>query len=117
MSATEQITETGNEYDNLVRLLHDALQGAETCKGYVLEAEGVGNYQLADFFAEVQRMHESVVERAKGMLGDRGATLRLADARLSGTYPKGDPDPGDVSSGQDDTPPAKVSSDLLRSAL
>ena len=54
MSATEQITETGNEYDNLVRLLHGALEGAETCKGYVLEAEGVGNYQLADFFAEVQ---------------------------------------------------------------
>jgi hypothetical protein len=117
MSATEQITETGNEYDNLVRLLHDALQGAETCKGYVLEAEGVGNYQFADFFAEVQRMHESVAERAKGMLGDRGTTLRLADARLSGTYPIGDPDPGDVSSGQDDTPPAKVSSDLPRSAL
>jgi hypothetical protein len=64
MEAGEQVTKIKDEYRNLVRVLNNALQEADTCAGYAIEAEATGDSRLADFFRVVQKMHASIVERA-----------------------------------------------------
>ncbi len=99
MGTDEQVVETRTEYRNLVSVLDDALQGAEKCAGYAVEAEAAGNERLGGFFRDVQRTHARVAERAEGMLGVRGDEPQPAGVRLNAIPAEGDP--GDVSSGQD----------------
>ncbi len=99
MDSGEQVTKIKDEHRNLMRVLHNALQEADTCAGYVLGAEVAGNENLADFFREVQRTHARVAERAEGMLVVRDDEPRLTNVRSNAIPTEGDP--GDVSSGQD----------------
>jgi|SRR5215207_5979736 len=96
MDVGEQVTGNNDEYRNLVRVLHNALQEADTCAGYALEAEAAGNSWLADFFREVQKMHTGIAERAEAMFGARDDEADSDDAQSSVSTER-DPDPGDVS--------------------
>jgi hypothetical protein len=83
----EQITGTRDEHYNLISVLYHALQGADTCTGYALDAEAAGDERLAAFFREAGVMQTQLADRAKGMLG-------ITD---SGVAPE--PLPGDVAGG------------------
>jgi hypothetical protein len=104
MNADERTMGNKEEHRNLVMVLHSALQEADACAGYALEAEANGNNRLAVFFREVQMTHARVAERAEGMLGDGDDGARSADARPKASLAQGDP--GDVSPGQDVVSPA-----------
>lgn len=95
MSMEDRHAETRNEDHNLARLLRSAQREAEICAGYALEAEAEGDKRLADFFQEVQTMHESVVQKAEAIqVKEARANLKVVPVRV-------DPDPGDVSPGRD----------------
>ncbi len=65
----ERTTGTRDEHYNLVSVLYHALQGADTCDHYAMDAEAAGDERLAGFFRETQGLHTEVAERAKEMLG------------------------------------------------
>ncbi len=65
----ERTTGTRDEHYNLVSVLYHALQGADTCDHYAIDAEAAGHERLAGFFRETQGLHTEVAERAKEMLG------------------------------------------------
>ena len=69
MEPSEQATGTKDEHYNLVSVLYHALQGADTCDQYALDAETEGNDRYADFFREVQEAHAQIADQAKQMLG------------------------------------------------
>jgi len=96
MEAGEQVTRIKDEYRNLVRVLNNALQEADSCAGYAIEAEAAGDSRLADFFREVQKMHASIVERTEEMLGARDDEACSDDPQFN-ISTQSDPDPGDVS--------------------
>jgi hypothetical protein len=91
MDPGEQTTGTRDEHYDLVSVLYHALQGADTCNVYALDAEAAGDERLATFFREASVMQTQLAERAKGMLG------------ITGVPPEGmvapDPPPGDVAEG------------------
>jgi hypothetical protein len=87
MDPGEQITGTRDEHYNLISVLYHALQGADTCSGYALDAEAAGEERLAAFFREAGVMHSQLADRAKGLLG-------ITD---SGVAPE--PLPGDIAGG------------------
>lgn len=65
----ERTTGTRDEHYNLVSALYHALQGADACDHYAMDAETAGDERLAGFFRETQGLHTEVAERAKEMLG------------------------------------------------
>ncbi len=65
----ERTTGTRDEHYNLVSALYHALQGADACDHYAMDAEAAGDERLAGFFRETQGLHTEVAERAKEMLG------------------------------------------------
>lgn len=69
MDSGERTTGTRDEHYDLVSVLYHALQGAENCDRYALDAESSGDERLAAFFREVQTMQTQIAERAKGLLG------------------------------------------------
>jgi hypothetical protein len=69
MDYGEQTTGTRDEHYNLVSVLYHALNGADTCNRYALDAEAAGDERLAAFFREAQAIQSQVAERAKGLLG------------------------------------------------
>jgi hypothetical protein len=87
MNPGEQITGTRDEHYNLISVLYHALQGADACSGYALDAEAAGDERLAAFFREAGVMHTQLADRAKGLLG-------ITD---SGVAPE--PPPGDIAGG------------------
>ena len=87
MDPGEQTTGTRDEHYNLISVLYHALQGADTCNTYALDAEAAGNERLSAFFREAGAMQAQIAERAKGMLGIDVATS-------GGATPE--PPPGDV---------------------
>ena len=68
MDAGEQTTGTRDEHYNLVSVLYHALQGADTCNVYALDAEAAGDERLAAFFREAGVVQTQLAERAKGLL-------------------------------------------------
>ena len=81
---------TRDEHYDLVSVLYHALQGAETCNTYALDAEAAGDERLAAFFKEAGVAQAQLAERAKGLLG------------IAGTVPEGSAQempPGDVVGG------------------
>ena len=96
MEAGEQVRRNKDEYRNLVRVLNNALQEADTCAEYAIEAEAVGNSRFAHFFRDVQKMHASIVKRAEEMLGARDNEA-CSDEAQSSISTQSDLDPGDVS--------------------
>ena len=65
----ERTTGTRDEHYNLVSVLYHALQSADTCDHYAMDAEAAGDERLAGFFRETQSIQTQVAERAKEMLG------------------------------------------------
>jgi hypothetical protein len=66
---SERTTGTRDEHYNLVSVLYHALQSADTCDHYAMDAEAAGDERLAGFFRETQSIQTQVSERAKEMLG------------------------------------------------
>ncbi len=87
MDPGEQITGTRDEHYNLISVLYHALQGADTCTAYALDAEAAGDGRLAEFFREAGVIQTQLADRAKGLLGITG----------SGVAPE--PPPGDLAGG------------------
>jgi hypothetical protein len=69
MDYGQQTTGTRDEHYNLISVLYHALNGAETCDRYALDAEAAGDERLAAFFREAQVLQTELAERAKGLLG------------------------------------------------
>jgi hypothetical protein len=65
----QQTTGTRDEHYNLISVLYHALNGADTCERYALDAETAGDERLAAFFRETQVIQSQIAERAKGLLG------------------------------------------------
>jgi hypothetical protein len=65
----EQITGTKDEHYNLVSVLYHALNAADTCDRYALDAETAGDERLAAFFRKTQALQTGVAEDAKRHLG------------------------------------------------
>ena len=73
MNPGEQITGTRDEHYNLISVLYHALQGADICNTYALDAEAAGDERLASFFREAGVMQAQLADRAKGLLGITGS--------------------------------------------
>jgi hypothetical protein len=69
MDYGQQTTGTRDEHYNLISVLYHALNGADTCDRYALDAETAGDERLVAFFRETQIMQSQIAERAKGLLG------------------------------------------------
>lgn len=69
MDSGAQTTGTRDEHYNLISTLYHALQAADTCDRYALDAETTGDDRLAGFFRETQALNTEVAERAKVLLG------------------------------------------------
>ena len=69
MDPAERITGTRDEHYDLVSVLYHALQGADTCDHYALDAEAEGKQDLASFFRTAQRSHTELADQAKKLLG------------------------------------------------
>lgn len=69
MDAGEQVTGMRDEHYNLVSALYHALQGADTCDQYALDAEAEGKQDLANFFRSAQKAQMEIADQAKSLLG------------------------------------------------
>jgi len=69
MDAGERTTGTRDEHYNLVSVLYHALQGADACDRYALDAETTGDELPVGFFREAQAVYTHVAEQAKMLLG------------------------------------------------
>jgi len=68
MDVGEETTGTRDEHYNLVSVLYHALQGADTCDQYALDADAEEK-DLANFFRTAQRSHSELADQAKKLLG------------------------------------------------
>ena len=111
MDPGEQTTGTRDEHYDLVSVLYHALQGADTCNVYALDAEAAGDERLAAFFREASVVQTQLAERAKGMLGISSVP---PEGMVAPEPPPGDVDgggisPGDISGGMPpEQPPGEV---------
>jgi hypothetical protein len=64
-------TGTSDPTYNLVAVVYNALQGAETVTRYQEDAERDGDQDTSDFFREVQESNRKLAERGKTLLGQR----------------------------------------------
>jgi hypothetical protein len=69
MDYGEQATGTKDEHYNLISVLYHALNGADTCERYALDAEVAGDERLVAFFRETQALQSGIAEEAKWHLG------------------------------------------------
>lgn len=81
MDPGARATRTRDEHYNLVSVLYHALQAADACDQYALDAEAAGDERLAAFFREAQVAQAQVAERAKGLPWGL-SSLRLSSVRL-----------------------------------
>ena len=121
MDPGEQTTGTRDEHYDLVSVLYHALQGADTCNVYALDAEAAGDERLAAFFREASVVQTQLAERAKGMLGITGVPPEGMVAPgppsepPSGGVAGGGISPGDISGGMPlEQPPGETAGDEPR---
>jgi hypothetical protein len=69
MDVGEETTGTRDEHYNLLSVLYHALQGADTCDQYALDADAEEKKDLANFFRTAQRSHSELADQAKKLLG------------------------------------------------
>ena len=112
MDYGQQTTGTKDKHYNLISVLYHALNGADTCDRYALDAETAGDERLSAFFRETQVMQSQIAERAKGLLGileppPEFGTSPATETTASGSTPEmprtplGDPsEPGGPGSSQ-----------------
>jgi hypothetical protein len=89
MDYGEQTTGTRDEHYNLVSVLYHALNGADTCDRYALDAETAGDERLAAFFRETQVMQSQIAERAKVLLGILEPPPEFGTSPATGTTASG----------------------------
>jgi hypothetical protein len=78
MDPGEQTTGTRDEHYDLISVLYHALQGADACDAYALDAEASGRRaELVEFLRETQTIYVGVAERAKELLGIAEVPPRL----------------------------------------
>ncbi len=111
MDPGEQTTGTRDEHYDLVSVLYHALQGADTCNVYALDAEAAGDERLAAFFREASVVQTQLADRAKGMLGITSVPPEgmVAPEPPPGDVAGGGISPGDISGGiPPEQPPGEV---------
>jgi hypothetical protein len=69
--STAQATSTTDTTYNLVSVLYHALQGVETARQYLHDADQAGDRELEQFFREVQEWQRHLATQAKGLLTQR----------------------------------------------
>ena len=89
MDYGQQTTGTRDEHYNLISVLYHALNGADTCDRYALDAETVGDERLAAFFRETQVLQSRIAERAKGLLGILEPPLEFGTSHATDTTASG----------------------------
>jgi hypothetical protein len=89
MDYGQQTTGTSDEHYNLISVLYHALNGADTCDRYALDAETAGDERLAAFFRETQVMQSQIAERAKGLLGILEPPPEFSTGPAAGTTASG----------------------------
>src|SRR5919107_4562716 len=87
MDYGKQTTGTRDEHYNLISVLYHALNGADTCDRYALDAETAGDERLMAFFRETQVMQSQIAERAKGLLGILESPPEFGTGAATGTTP------------------------------
>jgi hypothetical protein len=63
-------TETDENYD-LVSVLYHCLKAADACTQYIVDAEDVGDDELAEFFESARRQHNRLASEARQLLAQR----------------------------------------------
>jgi hypothetical protein len=56
---------------NLISILYNSLQGAESCETYRKDAEHENDQELVQFFQEAQEHYMELAEKAKQLTKDR----------------------------------------------
>ena len=77
-AAAEQATGTRDDTYDLVSVLSHALQGAETARHSIQDAEQAGDQELVQFFREAQNWQRHLASQAKAVLKQR---LGASDGR------------------------------------
>jgi hypothetical protein len=84
-----------DEHYDIVSVLYRALQGADACGRYALDAEAEGRNDPAAFFREAQTRQAEFADRAKELPGIGGEPGRRASRRATGGgRPRGPPTSG-----------------------
>jgi hypothetical protein len=78
VASAEQATGTKDATYNLVSVLYHALQGAETSRHYIQDAEQAGDQELVQFFRAVQAWQQHLAAQAKEVFTQR---LSQSDGR------------------------------------
>ncbi|MBE0597545.1 MAG: hypothetical protein IH614_09770 [Desulfuromonadales bacterium] len=61
----------GNKDYDLISVIYHASQGYETCVKYAEDAEKEGDRDAAQFFQEVRKQNQKLVEKGKDLLKSR----------------------------------------------
>lgn len=69
--STWRDTGVSDELYNVVSVLYHALQAAETCSRYAMDAESEADMQLTRFFRDMVEENRRIAERAKQILAAR----------------------------------------------
>ena len=77
-ASAEQATGTRDDTYDLVSVLYHALQGAETARHYIQDAEQAGDQELVQFFREARDWQRHLASQAKAVLKQR---LGASDGR------------------------------------
>lgn len=67
-ASTAQVTGTPDATYNLVSVLYHALQGADTSRRYIQDAEQTGDEALVQFFQAAQAWQQHLATQAQEML-------------------------------------------------
>jgi hypothetical protein len=76
--SAEQATGTPDATYNLVSVLYHALQGAETYRQYIQDAEQAGDPELVQFFRAAQTWQQHLAAQAQAVFTQR---LRQSDGQ------------------------------------
>jgi hypothetical protein len=75
MAGKGQKTGTRDTHHHLSSALDQLLKGAATCEQYLRDAQKAGDAELVQFFKDWQDEQRNLSERAKNLLGARGADV------------------------------------------
>lgn len=68
---TEQHMGGRNSQHDLISVLHHLLEGVDSCRRYIKDAEGDSDSELAEFFEKVNSQNCGLAEEAAVLLKDR----------------------------------------------
>jgi hypothetical protein len=68
----QQQTNTSNLYFDVVSVLYNSLEAAQTAATYIQDAQGSGNSQAVQFFQQYQQAANQQAQQAKQILSQLG---------------------------------------------